>query len=106
MKKLMLFIFTLFLLSGCIDTTPEDGQINHLEHATILQADSLPGDTMVIVTQSYKDYVFIKKQDKLVLYKVYISSNEFMDLPGIALFGIIITIFFIGCAIGSISNES
>lgn len=100
MKKLLLLLIT-FLLLGCVNTEPKKDAIEKLSYETIVEAQSVPVmDSVVIVTQGYKDYVFMKESGELVLKKEYISDDDWLDMPGIA-FGLIIGMVFIaGLAIG------
>lgn len=99
MKNLFIILLMLLLVS-CIDTSVKETEIANLKHSTIEKA-KIQGDSISIVTQDQYDYVFIKKEGRVVLYKKYVSDRIMIDLPGPLLFLIVVCAIMIGVILRS-----
>lgn len=104
--KTLLFTILALLSFSCVNTEIENSavEISDLKYSTIEIAKA-KGDSMSIVTESYQDYVFIKKDGKLILHKKYISNENWVDMPAAVLIVLVIVAFTVGLATGTLLKK-
>lgn len=106
MKKLLflsLLLFFLSLLSSCNNNIPMDD----LKYNTIKEAKRLKADSLVIVTEGCKDYIFAKHSNGDVILKAqYVSGTNFLHMPMAFFIWILLVAFAAGLIVGLVINNN
>ncbi len=106
MKKLLFILLALIAIS-CVETTPPPDKLGKLQYNTIELANKTIGvDSMTVVTEGLNDYVFIKKDGELYVYKQYTSDPGMTSMPSAALFLLLGALFLLGILAGSLLNNN
>lgn len=102
MKKLFFLSLLITILSSCNNNIPMDD----LKYNTIKEAKRLKADSLVIVTEGYKDYVFAKHSNGDVTLKAqYVSDTSFLHVPIGFLIWILLIVFAAGLIVGLVINN-
>lgn len=103
MKKLFFLSLLITILSSCNNNTP----IDDLKYITIAEAKRLKADSMVIVTEGCKDYVFAKHSNGDVTLKAqYVSGTNFLHMPMAFFIWILLVAFAAGLIVGLVINNN